>query len=160
MRHLWRLYYHLIWATKERQPFITAEIESELYGYIAGKVEMMDGITYAIGGIEDHIHLIVTIAPKISIGEFVRNIKGSSTHYVNFELGKLLATQFSWQRGYGVFSLGGKQLTEAVEYVKNQKLHHQRGSLKAMLEQTIEEEDAVSLRVNSQAKQQNSTEVD
>ncbi|NWJ97859.1 MAG: IS200/IS605 family transposase [Chloroflexi bacterium] len=138
---LWRVYYHVIWATKERQPFITAELEPELYGYITGKAQALGCILHAIGGIENHIHLAVSIPPKLSIAEFVKNIKGSSTYHLNHNLAHPIGT-FGWQYGYGVFSLGGKQLDHAVAYVKNQKTHHQEGSIISMLEQDCNEKDS------------------
>ena len=58
---LWRLYYHLVWATKERQPLITLEKEPKLYNYIIGKADALGSIIHAIGGIENHIHLVVSI---------------------------------------------------------------------------------------------------
>ncbi|NEQ25083.1 MAG: IS200/IS605 family transposase, partial [Microcoleus sp. SIO2G3] len=72
----WRLYYHLVWATKERQPLITSEREPKLYSYIIGKADSLNSIIHAIGGIEDHIHLITSIPPSLSIADFVKNIKG------------------------------------------------------------------------------------
>ncbi|MFM8005102.1 MAG: IS200/IS605 family transposase, partial [Dolichospermum sp.] len=69
---LWRLYYHLVWATKERQPLITSEREGKLYGYIISKADELDTIIHAIDGIENHIHLVASIPPKISISDFVQ----------------------------------------------------------------------------------------
>ncbi len=116
---LWRLYYHLVWATKERQPLINKEREAKLYGYIISKADELDSIIHGINGIENHIHLVASIPPKISISDFVQKIKGSSTHYINHL--NTVEDMFGWQRGYGVFSLGRKQLEKAVIYVKNQK---------------------------------------
>ncbi|NJR76788.1 MAG: IS200/IS605 family transposase, partial [Scytonema sp. CRU_2_7] len=101
---LWRLYYHLIWATKERQPLITPNRETKLYNYIIGKGDSLGCIIYAIGGIENHIHLVASIPPSLSISDFVQNIKGSSAHHLNH----IYPSQdvFAWQRGYGIFSLG------------------------------------------------------
>ncbi|GAX43533.1 transposase IS200-like protein [Tolypothrix sp. NIES-4075] len=100
---LWRLYYHLIWATKERQPLITCDRETQLYSYIIGKADELGSIIHAIGGVENHIHLVASIPPKLSISDFVQNIKGSSAHYLNHLSSEQDA--FGWQRGYGVFSL-------------------------------------------------------
>lgn len=137
---LWRLYYHLIWATKERQPLILPKRESQLYNYIIGKADALGCIIHAIGGTDNHIHLVASIPPKLSISDFVQNIKGSSTHYLNH----LSPSQdlFGWQRGYGVFSLGSKQLEKAVMYVKNQKVHHLNGTTIASLERHDYEDDA------------------
>ena len=72
---LWRLYYHIVWATKERQPLITSNKETELYNYIIDKSNSLNCILHAIGGIEDHIHLVVSIPPTIAIAEFVKKFK-------------------------------------------------------------------------------------
>jgi putative transposase len=137
---LWRLYYHLIWATKERQPLITCDRETQLYSYIIGKSDELGSIIHAIGGVENHIHLVASIPPKLSISDFVQNIKGSSAHYLNH----LSPSQdaFRWQRGYGVFSLGSKQLEQAVDYVKNQKEHHLNGTIISSLERHNHEDDS------------------
>jgi putative transposase len=80
---MWGLYYHLVWATKERQLLISPAKETELYSYIIGKADTINCILHAIGGRENHIHLIVSIPPTQSIAEFVKNIKGSSSRYLN-----------------------------------------------------------------------------
>ncbi len=130
---LWRTYYHIVWTTKERLPLITPDIETALYGYLIGKANALETITHAVGGVEDHVYLICSIPPKLAVAKLVQNLKGSSSHYVNHELiGG--SDSFRWQRGYGVFSLGQKQLETAVAYVRNQKAHHADGSLHAALE--------------------------
>ncbi|MBD2694207.1 IS200/IS605 family transposase [Anabaena catenula] len=131
---LWRLYYHIVWATKKREPLITNDIEEKFYGYLIGKADHLGCIIHAIGGIEDHIHLVVSIPPKLSIAEFVKTLKGSSAYHYNHSLGNV-KQQFGWQEGYGVFSVGGKQLQEAIDYVHNQKIHHFNGTTIALLEQ-------------------------
>ena len=131
----WRTYYHLIWATKERHPFITSEKETLLYKYIVDKSDSLNSIIHAIGGVEDHIHLVASIPPSLSIADFVKNIKGGSAHFLN-KYSRLSGNSisFSWQRGYGLLSLGSKQLEQAVGYVKNQKNHHSQGTAIASLE--------------------------
>ena len=119
----WRTYYHLIWATESRQPLITPDRESELYGYIIGKADAIGCIVHAIGGIEDHIHLVASIPPKIAIADFVKQIKGSSAYHLN-HTPSASSLAFSWQHGYGVLTLGSKQLDDAKAYVINQKAHH------------------------------------
>jgi REP element-mobilizing transposase RayT len=141
---LWRLYYHFVWATKNREPLITSNLETKLYPYIIGKADALKCITHAINGTEDHIHLIASVPPTLSISEFVKNIKGSSAHYLN----RLTtdAGNFGWQAGYGVFSLGRKQLDQAIAYVQNQKVHHAEGSIIAALEQEMNDDDAPERR--------------
>ncbi len=137
---LWRLYYHLIWSTKDRQPLITTHIEQKLYDYMIGKADSLRCITHAIGGIENHLHFVVSIPPKLSIADFVQGMKGSRSHHVNYEITDY-QTKFTWQRGYGVFSFGEKKLDTAIDYVTNQK-QHRDGSLIPLLEKDYEEDDA------------------
>ncbi len=129
---LWQLYYHIVWATKERQPLIIPHKEPDLYDYMIGKSDALRCIVHAIGGMEDHIHLVVSIPPTMAIAEFVKNIKGSSSYYFNHSLTST-SNKFAWQEGYGVFSLGSKQLEQAVNYVKNQKNHHLQGTTNSHL---------------------------
>ena len=127
----WRTYYHLVWATRNRDPLITETIEAELYGYIQAKAKSLNCPIHAIGGMADHIHLIVSIPPSRAIADFVMRIKGSSSHHLNHTYPN---QTFAWQREYGVFSLGGKQLQGAIVYVQNQKQHHTNQTVIASLE--------------------------
>ena len=92
----------------------------------------MNCIIHAINGTENHIHVIASIPPKLSIAEFIKRIKGSSSHYLNQNF--LDSSKFSWQEGYGVFSLGAKHLDIAIAYVENQKIHHRQNTTISMLE--------------------------
>lgn len=131
---IWRTYYHLVWATYNRAPLITKTIEPELYRFIDAKTKSLHCLFHSIGGIEDHIHLIVSIPPKRAIADFVKQIKGSSSHHLNH----MFQNQtFAWQREYGVFSLGGKQLLGAIAYVNQQKQHHHDGTLILGLEPEV-----------------------
>ena len=130
---LWRIYYHIVWATKQRKPLINPDKESELHNYIIGKSDFLNCIVHAIGGMEDHVHIIVSIPPTMAISQFVKKIKGSSSYHLNHK-NPITSDKFFWQEGYGVFSLGSKQLKEAVIYVKNQKIHHSQGTTNSHLE--------------------------
>lgn len=134
----WRTYYHLIWSTESRLPLITPEREAILYGYIIGKADAIACIIHAIGGVEDHIHIVASIPPKVSIADFVKQIKGSSAYHLNHNP-SASGTGFSWQHGYGVLTLGGKQLDDAKNYVNNQKTHHADKSVITALEYWNEE---------------------
>jgi len=95
----WRLYYHLVWATKDREPLIRVEMESRLYTYLVRKAAELDVFVYAVNGCPDHVHLIVAIPPKHAVANVVKGLKGASSHYLNQGAG--LAYEFAWQRGYG-----------------------------------------------------------
>ena len=131
---LWRLYYHLVWATRERLPLIASDCEHSLYEYIVGKAGELECVIHAIGGTENHLHLVASIPPKLAVAQFASQIKGSCAHRLTHPpTGP--GRPFGWQGGYGVFSLGGKQLGEAVAYVTHQKEHHQQATIIPALEQ-------------------------
>jgi putative transposase len=140
---LWRTYYHFVWSTGDRMALITPDRESLLYEYIGQKSRFLEVQLHAIGGMPDHIHPIVSIPPKMAIAEFVKCIKGSSSHYLNELSG---SKSFAWQREYGVFSLGGQQLDRAIGYVTSQKQRHHNRTLIKMLEITSESPDWQSPR--------------
>jgi putative transposase len=122
MNVFWRTYYHLVWATKDRLPLITPDRELILFPYIRGKADALGCMVQAIDGVQDHIHLVVSIPPTLSITDFVKNIKGSSAYHLNHQPAN--PETFAWQRGYGVFTLSRKQLDQTIDYVNHQKEHH------------------------------------
>ena len=131
----WRTYYHLVWATKNREPWITPDIEPRLYAYIVHKAAELGVFVYAINGWTDHTHLIVAIPPHVSVAELVKHLKGASSHDLNQQG---LAAHFGWQRGYGVLTLGQRQKPDAEAYVSNQKEHHRLDTAIAWLERYSE----------------------
>ncbi|MDP1545521.1 MAG: IS200/IS605 family transposase [Anaerolineales bacterium] len=128
----WKLYYHFIWGTKNRLPLIDPALESDLHKVIAAKIKGMDGFLHAIGGVEDHVHIAVSIPPKLAPAKFVGDVKGNSSHYVNHVIKP--GFEFYWQDEYGVLSFGEKNLASVVRYVHNQKQHHLDGTLIAAME--------------------------
>ncbi len=141
---LWRLYYHLVWSTKDRRPLITEQIEQEVYGYIIGKSNAQGAIVHAIGGIETHVHVVASIPPKLSIADYAKSVKGSSAFHINHGPMRHLVT-LRWQGGYGVFSMGSKQVADAIAYVRNQKEHHRNGTLIELLERDEDDDNGPQL---------------
>jgi len=132
----WRLYYHLVWATKNREHLIRPEIEGLLYAYIVGKAAELDVYVYAINGWYDHMHVVVSIPPKHAVAYVVKRLKGASAHDVN-QAGRV-DYHFGWQRGYGALSLGEHQRPVAEAYVAGQKQHHDCQTANAWLERYTE----------------------
>ena len=128
----WRLFYQFVWGTKNREPLIALEWEEALHNVIAAKATELNAFVYAVGGIEDHVHLVVSVPPKIALSTFIGQVKGNSSHFVNHEL--RLDVHFAWQAEYGVVSFGGKMLDMVVRYAKTQRQHHADGTTIAMLE--------------------------
>ena len=129
----WKLYYHFIWGTKNRLPLIDSTIERELYRAIAAKVKNMDGFVHAIGGIEDHVHLAVSVPPKVAPAKFIGDVKGNSSHYINYVVKPDF--EFHWQDEYGLVSFGEKNLAGVVRYIHNKKKHHADLTLIVAMEQ-------------------------
>ena len=111
---------------------IDPEFESDLHSVIAAKVKDLEGIVHAINGTDDHIHIAVSVPPKISLSYFVGQVKGNSSHFVNHVIKPDFT--FRWQNEYGVFSFSEKSLPYIVRYIKNQKVHHKEGTIIHRLE--------------------------
>ena len=129
----WRSYAHLIWATKNRQPFILPSFEDRLYGQLIQKAADLGCYVHAINGMIEHTHMVLSIPPKHSPAYMVKTLKGSSSHFVN-HIVQPEAFHFAWQRGYGYLTLGETQLDRAVDYVLRQKEHHQAKTVNRWLE--------------------------
>ncbi len=117
----WRLFYHAVWGTKNRLDLIDPSWEEDLYGYLWGKATALECIPHAIGGMSDHIHVVISIPPKLAVATLIGQLKGASSHHVNE---KYTGGSFLWQAEYGVFSFSESSLFKIVSYVNNQKQHH------------------------------------
>lgn len=133
----WRSYAHLVWATKDRQPFIPEYVEDRLYGQMIQKAAELDCYVYAVNSMPDHLHVVMTIPPKHSVAYVVKMLKGASAHFVNHII-RPEAFHFGWQRGYGYLTLGETQLGRAVGYVREQKTHHAQKTANSWLERYSE----------------------
>ena len=102
------LHFHIVYSTKNREPWIESSIERRVWEYL--------------GGIEDHVHLVLGIPPKLSVSRAVQLLKGGSSIWIHKTFPNL--ARFEWQDGYGAFSISKLQLPEVIEYVKNQREHH------------------------------------
>ena len=134
----WRIFFHIVWTTKNRIPFITPEIESFVHQAIASKLQAEGGKMYAINGMEDHIHVVAAIPPSKNVSLIVKAMKGSTSHLLTHEKNIPL----KWQPVYGIFSVGpNKGLKLVMDYVKHQKQHHRDGTLMTYLEYSTEREE-------------------
>lgn len=127
----WRLFYHIVWGTKNRLPLIESVWEADLHGYIWGKATALGCIPHAINGMPDHLHVAISIPPKLSVATLIGQLKGASSHHINT---KYTDRTFAWQAEYGVVSFSEKLLERVVNYVKNQKKHHAENSLDLAME--------------------------
>jgi putative transposase len=118
----WRLFYHVVWATKGREPMIDDAAARVIERSIRTKSRDLGGIVHAFGWMPDHVHVAVSIPPNTAIGTFVGQLKGSSSHAANQDVSR--EASFSWQAEYGVKSFGERNLPDVVAYVQNQPERH------------------------------------
>lgn len=117
---------HFVFSTKDRRPYIQDDIELKLYRYIMGICNNLECPLYQIGGIEDHVHILLSLSRKISLGDLIGDIKAHSSKWIKKQ-GKDYE-DFSWQSGYGAFSIGKSSFNDAISYIANQKEHHKTKS--------------------------------
>ncbi len=116
------LCYHLIFSTKNRTPYIKPEIEKRLWAYIGGVARKHKMTALQVGGFADHIHALVIAPPKYSTSEIVQYLKGDSSKWIHEEFPTL--TDFSWQDGYGAFTVSKSNIPDVMDYIKKQRQHH------------------------------------
>ena len=107
---------------KNRGCFIGPSWQQELYAYLTGVIENRRHKVYAIGGMRDHIHILVSMSPAQSVSELVQETKRASTLWIKER--HLVDGNFAWQEGFGAFSYGKSQVNNVVTYIQNQKQHH------------------------------------
>jgi len=117
-----QIYIHIVFAVKGRDNLISTKWKEELYKYITGVIANEGQKLLAINGMPDHIHILIGLKPNISLSNLVRDIKSNSSRFINDR--KWIAGKFEWQNGFGAFSYGHSQLTDVINYIRNQEEHH------------------------------------
>lgn len=119
-----KIYYHIVFSTKDRAQYLKNDSKKDVYDYICGIIKDEGGFVYAIGGTADHIHLLCTLSTKKSLSEMLQRIKGHSSKWINLKFtGK---ERFKWQSGYGVFTVSHSQIDLVKQYILNQQTHHKK----------------------------------
>ena len=112
---------HLVFGTKDRRNSILKELQPRLWAYLAGICKNYEMMAVAIGGTENHVHILFHLSPKLALAKAVQLIKGNSSNWMG-ELG----IEFAWQEGYGGFSVSSSNLNRMAAYVRNQEAHHRK----------------------------------
>ncbi|MCI0705262.1 MAG: IS200/IS605 family transposase [Planctomycetia bacterium] len=122
------LHYHLVFSTKNRVPAISPEWEKRLWEYLGGIVRDLGGIPIQIGGVEDHVHLLVTLRQEPALKDVLRELKAGSSVWVHREFPEV--REFEWQVGYGAFTVSHSNISAVKAYIANQREHHKKQSSK------------------------------
>jgi REP element-mobilizing transposase RayT len=116
------LHYHIVFGTKDRMPSINATWRPRLHEYLGGTVHGLGGIPEAIGGVADHVHLLVGLKSTHCLADFVRELKKSATAWVHHEIE--LGEKFAWQNGYAAFTVSATSRQAVRDYIVGQEEHH------------------------------------
>jgi putative transposase len=121
------VYLHFIWTTHQRTPLVSPDVEEAIYACIVNEARRLGGWVYAIGGMPDHVHLVVKMPTKVSPAQLMQQVKGVSSAFARDQLfrGKM----FRWQEGYGVFSISRSHRDRVIAYVQNQKQRHAKAKV-------------------------------
>ena len=118
------LHYHIIFSTKNRVKSISPEIEQRVWSYIGGIARKHGMTALQVGGIEDHIHVLVVAPPTLAPSQMAQYLKGDSSKWIHEEFPAW--HDFAWQDGYGAFTVSKSNLPEVIRYIQNQREHHRR----------------------------------
>ena len=117
-----RIFLHIVFSTKDREPSINVDVRPRLHAYLATICRDLESEVPAVGGVADHVHVVTTLPRTISPAELVEKIKKTSSKWM-----KGVETRyrdFFWQRGYSAFSVSTSQLENVIKYVQEQEEHH------------------------------------
>lgn len=122
------LLYHIVFSTKDRIPVIHEGMRERLYEYMGGIIRGERGVLLEIGGVPDHVHLLVKLKSDMAVAEIVRLVKSNSSKWLNELEGA--RGRFEWQTGYGAFSVSESQARKVRQYIRTQESHHAKVSFR------------------------------
>ena len=122
---------HIVFSTHNRQKMIPKHLRSKLHAYLAGVCRKMGSEAFRVGGTDDHVHIACTLPRTLTMAKLVEEIKKPSSSWMKQQ--ERDTAQFSWQSGYGIFSLGQSQLPALIRYIDDQEEHHKTNSFKEEL---------------------------
>ena len=119
-----QIYIHYVFAVQNRICLIRKNWKTDLYKYMNGIIEQQGHKPFAINGVAEHVHVLVSMNPKQAPSDLMYHVKRSSSKWINEN--RLAPGRFSWQEGFGAFTCGKSQLSDVVSYIENQEQHHSR----------------------------------
>ncbi len=122
------LLFHCVFSTKERRKTISPEIQPRLWAYVGGIARELGMRALAVGGMDDHIHMLLSLPSTLTLAEAMRIIKSASSRWMHVTCS---LKAFEWQEGYGAFSVGYSQTETTLTYIANQREHHLKHDFQA-----------------------------
>lgn len=130
---------HCVFSTKERRPLIPEALETRLYKFVSVVAEKRGIKVMAVGGTDNHIHMLIGLPATMALADALQTIKGVSSKWLNEQPGG--RPRFAWQQGYAAFSVSTSHVEATIAYIRNQKKHHAK--------RTFEEEFIAFLKKNN-----------
>lgn len=122
-----QVYLHLVFSTKDRAPFLRDKsLRERMHGYLAGACTQLDSPAIIVGGVEDHVHILIRFSKVLEIANLIRDIKRESSKWVKDQSAQ--CSEFQWQRGYGAFSISPSHVAALTKYIREQEQHHKSES--------------------------------
>ena len=125
------LHYHLVFSTKDRRPLMDTRWRSQLHDYLGATVKGLHGYPQGIGGMADHVHLLVGLNATHCLADFMRELKKAATKWVQHEI---RLPDFAWQEGYGAFTVSATSRSAVRKYISHQEEHHRIKTFREELE--------------------------
>ena len=116
------LLYHIVFATKGREPWMTATIRPRIHQYIGGAIRAENGIALIVNGTADHIHILAKLRQDKAISKLIGELKANSSGWISRTFSD--AAAFAWQEGYGAFTVSESQVPKVRRYIERQEEHH------------------------------------
>ena len=118
------LFYHIVFSTKERYPFLNLDVRARVYDYLGGAIRSEEGTSLIVNGVADHVHILARLRQDKAIADVLRDIKANSSGWIHDRFPNL--SKFAWQGGYAAFTVSKSQLGVVQRYIANQEGHHQK----------------------------------
>jgi REP element-mobilizing transposase RayT len=116
------LHYHIVFSTKERVPFVQDDWRPRVHAYLGGIIRRMNGVAEIVGGVADHVHLLVSLRPIHCLADVLRDMKKDSSSWVK----GTFDSRFAWQEGYAAFTVSPSAIESVKRYIANQEKHHRK----------------------------------
>ncbi len=116
------LHYHVVFSTGKREPWIRPDLEQRIWAYLGGIARQNQLTSLMIGGVEDHVHILLGMPPTVSVSEALKRIKGESSGWIKQHCAGCAG--FDWQDGYGAFTVSTSQIGDVEAYIRGQPEHH------------------------------------
>jgi len=134
-----QIHIQAVFTVQNRDCIISNRWKNDLYKYITGIVQNNNHKLLSIGGMPDHIHILIGLRPSQSLSDLMQDIKGDSSKWINNN--RLVKGRFSWQEGYGAFSYSKKELKNVINYINNQEFHHKNKRFTSEYLELLEENE-------------------